>query len=144
MMMKMEEAYKIIDIYADENCMEWPDALNILIALHQINQFLNKPVFCGLLLYFKICDLGGLFELFSCIIKEIMIHKIKDLFAGVMGISLMVIYPLIGLGDLYWLWMAIQLGNFKMFLAGLFPLFFYSYRPCWCVVLIFWCAWLGN
>lgn len=58
-----------------------------------------------------------------------MIHKIKDLFAGVMGISLMVIYPLIGLGDLYWLWMAIQFGNFKMFLAGLFPLFFIVTGP---------------
>ncbi|XGA81355.1 hypothetical protein OR573_06915 [Halomonas sp. CH40] len=31
---------------------------------------------------------------------------------------------LLGLGGLYWLWVAIQIGSFMMFVVGLFPLFY--------------------
>ncbi|MCW8856409.1 MAG: hypothetical protein OQJ95_03525 [Kangiella sp.] len=47
--------------------------------------------------------------------------KLSDLFSGVAGTLMFVLILLVALGDLYWLWMSIQLGSFAMFVAGLFP-----------------------
>lgn len=38
--------------------------------------------------------------------------------AGLFGLAFVVT---LGLGELYWLWMAIQFGSFWMFVLGLFP-----------------------
>ena len=36
-----------------------------------------------------------------------------------MGIVMIPAFIVLGLGDIYWLWMAIQLGSFWMFVVGL-------------------------
>ncbi|MCP4607516.1 MAG: maltose ABC transporter permease [Planctomycetes bacterium] len=50
--------------------------------------------------------------------------KIGELFEGAIAMACIGLYILIALGNLYWLWMSIQLGSFMMFVAGLFPPFF--------------------
>ena len=63
--------------------------------------------------------------------------KIGELFEGAMSMAFMGLFILIGLGDLYWLWMSIQLGSFMMFIAGLFPLFFIVTGPVGAWSLLF-------
>lgn len=63
--------------------------------------------------------------------------KIGELFEGAMGMAFMGLFILIGLGDLYWLWMSIELGSFMMFVAGLFPLFFIVTGPVGAWSLLF-------
>ncbi len=63
--------------------------------------------------------------------------KISELFEGAMGMAFMGVIILIGLGNLYWLWMSIQLGSFMMFVAGLFPLFFIVTGPAGAWSLLF-------
>ena len=52
-------------------------------------------------------------------------ESIKNFFVGTFGffglILMWVLAILIPVGDIYWLWMAIQIGNFWMFLLGLIP-----------------------
>lgn len=62
---------------------------------------------------------------------------IGELFTGVMGLVFVGLLILIGLGDLYWLWMSIQLGSFMMFVAGLFPLFYIVTGPVGAWSLLF-------
>ncbi len=70
-----------------------------------------------------------------------MIDNIKEFFAGVFGaaagivwIGLMITF---GLGTLYWLWMAIQLGSFMMFAVLIFPPSFIVTGPVGMYSLIF-------
>ena len=63
--------------------------------------------------------------------------EIGELFEGAMGMAFMGLFILIGLGDLYWLWMSIQLGSFIMFVAGMFPLFFIVTGPVGAGSLLF-------
>lgn len=49
--------------------------------------------------------------------------KLSGLFEGVLGMMFLAFWILVALGDLYWLWMAIQWGSFWMFVAGLLPPF---------------------
>jgi hypothetical protein len=44
-----------------------------------------------------------------------------SIFGGMATIAMIAVWILIGVGDIYWLWMAIHLGSFGMFLIGLFP-----------------------
>lgn len=46
-------------------------------------------------------------------------------------------FILIGLGDLYWLWIAIQLGSFGMFVLGVIPIFFVITAPVGAWSLLF-------
>ena len=48
-----------------------------------------------------------------------------------------VIYGLFAVGGVYWLWMAIQLGSFWMFVVGLFPLSFLVSVPVGAYSLVF-------
>lgn len=48
-----------------------------------------------------------------------------------------VLYGLLGIGGLYWLWMAIQLGSFGMFAIGIFPLAFLVTVPVGAYSLVF-------
>lgn len=51
---------------------------------------------------------------------------VGGLVGGVFGILLMLVFSV---GGLYWLWMAIQLESFFMFLVGVFPVFFIVTAP---------------
>ncbi len=53
------------------------------------------------------------------------------------GLAIMGFFILVGLGDLYWLWMAIQFGSFWMFVAGMVPPFFIIAGPVGAWSLIF-------
>jgi hypothetical protein len=53
-----------------------------------------------------------------------MINWIKGLTEGAFGFVFMALMMLLSVGGLYWLWMAIKLGSFGMFLMGVFPLFY--------------------
>ena len=64
-------------------------------------------------------------------------NKIGELVASVMGMAFLPLYILIVLGDLYWLWMAIRLGSFMMFLAGMFPPLFIVTCPVGAWSLLF-------
>lgn len=63
--------------------------------------------------------------------------KFGELFAGSIGMVCVGLFFLISLGDLYWIWMSIQLGSFMMFVAGLFPLFFIVTGPVGAWSLLF-------
>jgi len=63
--------------------------------------------------------------------------NIKKLFNGSMGIVFTSLFILIGLGDIYWLWMAFKLGSFVMGVIGLFPLFFIITGPVGAWSLLF-------
>jgi hypothetical protein len=39
--------------------------------------------------------------------------------SGVFGLAIMCFYAGIGIGSIYWLWIAIQIGSFWMFLIGI-------------------------
>lgn len=41
-----------------------------------------------------------------------------ELFGSVLGV---IFYLFLAVGSLYWLWIAIQIGSFWMFILGLFP-----------------------
>ncbi|MDW6003968.1 hypothetical protein [Vibrio mangrovi] len=47
------------------------------------------------------------------------------------------IYLLLGIGGIYWLWVAIQLKSFMMFLIGIFPLFLIVTAPVGAYSLVF-------
>lgn len=49
--------------------------------------------------------------------------KLTGLFEGALGMVFLAFGALVGLGYLYWLWMAIQWGNFWMFVVGFLPPF---------------------
>ena len=49
--------------------------------------------------------------------KDMLISTVTTIGGG----GLMVVYALFGIGTLYWLWMAIQIGNFWMFVMGVIP-----------------------
>lgn len=63
--------------------------------------------------------------------------KIGELFEGSMGMAFGGLSILIFLGNLYWIWMSIQIGSFMMFVAGLFPLFFIVTGPAGVWSLLF-------
>lgn len=48
-----------------------------------------------------------------------MFRSIWDFLTGTMGI---LVWGLVAIGSLYWLWIAIQLGSFLMFVLGVFPI----------------------
>lgn len=54
-----------------------------------------------------------------------MMQSIRNFFEGLFGAAAGVIligfYITMAIGGLYWLWMAIQLGSFVMFLVIIFP-----------------------
>ena len=56
-------------------------------------------------------------------------RAITDLLQGVLGIMMIPIMILLSLGNIYWLWMAIQIGSFSMFVVGMFPLFIIVTAP---------------
>jgi hypothetical protein len=73
------------------------------------------------------------------------LSKIGESFEGVMFMAFTGLFILIGIGDLYWLWMSIQLGSFMMFVAGLFPLFFLVTSPVGVWSLLFGVPdWVAN
>lgn len=45
----------------------------------------------------------------------------SSIFGGFASIVMIAIWGLIAIGGIYWLWMAIQIGSFLMFVIGLFP-----------------------
>ena len=68
-------------------------------------------------------------------------EKIKDFLGGILalggGVLGFGIYILIAIGGLYWLWMAIQIGSFGMFVVGLIPPFFILTAPIGAYSFIF-------
>ncbi len=46
---------------------------------------------------------------------------VKSLFGGAFAIAMLPLYFVLPLGWLYWLWLAIQFGNFWMFVVGVIP-----------------------
>lgn len=48
-----------------------------------------------------------------------MFRAIWDFMTGTMGF---LVWGLVAIGSLYWLWIAIQLGSFLMFVLGVFPI----------------------
>lgn len=46
----------------------------------------------------------------------------ESFFGGMTSIVLIACYALVAVGGIYWLWIAIQIGSFGMFLIGLFPI----------------------
>ena len=45
----------------------------------------------------------------------------ESFFTGTLGILAFALFAGFGIGTIYWLWMAIQLGSFLMFLILFFP-----------------------
>lgn len=66
-------------------------------------------------------------------IKDGLFHLIAFSASGLF----FVIYGLLAIGGFYWLWMAIQLGSFWMFIVGVFPLSFLVTVPVGAYSLIF-------
>ena len=58
-----------------------------------------------------------------------MVQSLKTLASGIGGGLIMLAMLAISVGGLYWLWVAIQIGSFLMFLVGVFPLFFIVTGP---------------
>jgi len=52
-----------------------------------------------------------------------------NLFEGAMGLIMLAFFGLLSLGGLYWLWIAVQIGSFFMFVVGVFPLFYIVTAP---------------
>lgn len=79
-------------------------------------------------------------------------NPLSDVFTGGAGIFAMGfgfgmygLMMLIGLGDLYWLWMAIQLKSFGMFVLGIFPIAWIVTGPVGAYALLFEApAWITN
>lgn len=46
----------------------------------------------------------------------------EQIFGGMAAVAMVSFWFLVGVGGLYWLWLAIQLGSFWMFAIGLFPI----------------------
>ena len=46
----------------------------------------------------------------------------SNILESITGFLLVALYGLLGVGSLYWLWIAIQIGSFTMFIVGVFPL----------------------
>jgi len=55
--------------------------------------------------------------------KDQAMHRISQLFAHPIKSIFLGCIVFLGLGNLYWLWLAIELGSFMMFVIGLLPLF---------------------
>ena len=71
-------------------------------------------------------------------------HPLSDVRDGALGIlgsgfslALYALYMLLLVGGVYWLWIAIQLKSFTMFLVGLFPLFYIVTAPVGAYSLVF-------
>lgn len=62
---------------------------------------------------------------------------LKSIAGGATGFLAISLYILIGVGDLYWLWMSIQIGSFMMFVAGIVPMFFVVTGPAGAWSLLF-------
>ncbi len=60
-----------------------------------------------------------------------------NLFEGAMGLIMVVVFGLLSLGGLYWLWIAIQIGSFFMFIVGVFPLCFIVTAPVGAYSILF-------
>ena len=45
----------------------------------------------------------------------------KDALGSLFGLAIIAFWILMGIGDLYWLWMSIQIGSFWMFVCGILP-----------------------
>ena len=52
-----------------------------------------------------------------------------NFFEGAMGLIMVAVIGLLSLGGLYWLWIAVQIGSFFMFVVGVFPLFYIVTAP---------------
>lgn len=50
-----------------------------------------------------------------------MFEKLATILGGISGLIMVFIYMLLGVGELYWLWMSIQIGSFWMFVFGFIP-----------------------
>ncbi len=68
-------------------------------------------------------------------------EKIKSWFGEVMaggaGIVVIGLLLLIGIGDLYWLWISIKIGSFWMFVLGFVPPFMVFTGPIGAWALVF-------
>ena len=64
-------------------------------------------------------------------------EKVTEMATGALGWIIMPLFFLIPIGDLYWIWMAIQFGSFGMFFVGLIPPFFFIAAPVGAWSLIF-------
>ena len=73
--------------------------------------------------------------------KDNYLVDIKDGFLNLISLSaggiFFVIYGLSAVGGLYWLWMAIKISSFWMFIVGLFPLSFLVTVPVGAYSLVF-------
>lgn len=58
-----------------------------------------------------------------------MFEKLKSLLSGASGGVFAVAMIAVSIGALYWLWVAIQIGSFSMFLVGIFPFCFVVTGP---------------
>ncbi len=60
-----------------------------------------------------------------------------DFFDSLIGIFFFALFMLLPLGELYWLWTAIQLGSFSMFVLGLIPPFQLLAMPVGAYMFVF-------
>ncbi len=58
-------------------------------------------------------------------------------FGSSVQLAFMGLYLLLGVGGLYWLWIAIKIESFMMFIVGLFPLFYIVTAPVGAYSLVF-------
>ncbi len=61
-------------------------------------------------------------------------NQVAGTIGGIAGIALALVIPI---GSLYWIWTAIQLGSFMMFVAGIVPPFFIVSAPMGFYMLLF-------
>lgn len=64
-------------------------------------------------------------------------EKATELTHGSLGLGVIALYILLPIGDLFWLWTAIQLGSFWMFVVGIVPPLFIIAAPLGAWSLIF-------
>ncbi len=71
-------------------------------------------------------------------------RPLKDIGEGALSIlgsgfavAFYALYMLIGIGGIYWLWLAIQIKSFTMFILGIFPLSFIFTAPVGAYSLVF-------
>ena len=60
-----------------------------------------------------------------------------NFFEGAIGLIMMAVLGLLSLGGLYWLWIAVQLGSFSMFVIGVFPLCYIVTAPVGAYSILF-------
>lgn len=54
-----------------------------------------------------------------------------------LGLIIMAVYGLLALGGLYWLWIAVEIGSFFMFVVGVFPLCYVVTAPVGAYSILF-------